>query len=193
MSVLEKLKEELKKTLGLLVTPTSEEFNNQPEIKVSDMAVGAKVEFVNSDGTLSPALDGEYTIDKDVIEVKDGLIVSINGETETTPVDTKPKDENMADTSVTDAMQVQIDALKAETESLKSVIEEIKQSIVDDATKDQTMSADFGNQLSVLNETIKTLLKMPSEFSKTSNDNVVKDSKEEKMKEYIKILSSNKK
>lgn len=192
MSVLEKLKEELKKTLGLLVTPSDEKFANQPELKVSDMVIGGKVETVNSDGTLAPVMDGEYTIGEDMIEVKEGLIVSINGETETVDTNEVPKDENMADTSITDALRSEVDALKAETENLKTALEELKKAMQDDTAQEQTMSADFNNQLSALNETIKTLVTMPVEFSKTSNNNVVKDTKDEKMKEYLKILASTK-
>ena len=73
---LKTLKEELKKALALFSA------DNQPALKVSDMVIGGKVEIPDAEGTLSDAPDGEYTVDKDVIEVKDGQITSINGNKE---------------------------------------------------------------------------------------------------------------
>lgn len=176
MTVINKIKEELKKTLGLLNND-----GTQPQIQVSDMVVGGKVEVVNPDGTLSPAPDGEYTVDKDVIEVKDGQITSVNGAEETAPADKKAPEEKMAAPD----MQSEIDALKAETESLKAAIAELKKAIEDDkaedAAEDQKMSAEFSKQISDLNETLKVLAAMPSEFSKTNQSPIVQDVKEAKI------------
>ena len=188
MTAIQKIKEELKKI--------SEMFSSsEPEIKVSEMVVGGKVEMVNTDDSLSDAPDGEYTVDKDVIVVKDGQIVSINGETETKPVeeeqaadDVPTEDPAKEDNSMAE-LKAEVDALKAETETLKAAVEELKGAMV----KDEAMSAEFTAQLNTLNETMKAIAVMPAEFSKTSTNTVVKDSKDDKIKAYAKILASNKK
>jgi len=185
---------EIQKTISMLSG-----FSSESELKVSDMVIGGKVEKVNSDGSLAPVEDGEYTIEKDLLVVKDGLIVSINGETEMKPKDEAPKEEEkLEDVPVEDPApendwKTEVEALKAETESLKVTIEEIKKVMAENTVEEQKMSADFTAEIAKLNETLKVVATTPAEFSKTSTNNVVKDSKEDKMKEYARILNSNKK
>lgn len=192
------IKDELKKTLGLL---TDENFaaDQTNDVKVSDMVVGGKVEAISASGALAPAPNGTYQIDKDEIVVKDGLIVSINGDKGAN----SNADENLADVTPADeaaetpaddakeendnakamaAMQTEIDSLKADVESLKSAI-------ADDASSEQNMSADFTAQFTALNETLKTLMGTPAEFSRTTDNNIVKDSKDEKMFEFAKAFA----
>jgi hypothetical protein len=186
---------EVQKTMAVLAG-----FSSEPsDLKVSDMVIGGKVEMVNSDGSLSPAQDGEYTIDNDVIVVKDGLIVSINGETETNPRDEAPKqEENLAEDAPVDEpvkqddLKAEVEALKAETENIKAMVEELKAALASKNEAEQKMSADFAAEIAALNETLKIVATTPAEFSKTSTNNVVKDSKEDKMKEYARILKSSK-
>lgn len=184
-----KIKDELKKTLSLLMAEQA------PEVKVSDMVIGGKVEVVNSDGSLSDAPDGEYTVDKDVIEVKDGLIVSINGEK--APKEDAPVEEAKMDEAPTDApvdpnadLKAEVEALKAETESLKAAIQEIKDAMAGNADAEQKMSEQFSKQVEDLNATIKTLMDMPAEFSKTNESVKVKDDKEAKKNAWSAILAS---
>lgn len=173
---IKKLKEEIKRILFAA---------SQPELKVSEMVIGGKVEVINSDGSLSPAEDGEYTIDKDVLVVKDGQIVSINGETETAPVEEEQAAE--ADAPVVEDVpadadwKAEVDALKAETETLKAAIEELKKAMEDDKASEQTMSAEFSKQLTELTNVFKVAINTPFEFSKTNQSAIEKEAKENKM------------
>jgi hypothetical protein len=193
MTVKEKIKDVLK-ALGAFA-------ENQPELKISEVAIGGKVEVINADETLAPAPDGEYTTeDKDVITVKDGFIVLINGEKgEEEKVADEPAEE-LAEEEVKEEeapveadWKAEVDALKAETEALKAAVEELQKGLADKSEAEEKMSADFSKQLTDLTETLKVLSVMPAEFSKTSSNNLVTDSKDEKMKAYARIIASNKK
>ena len=183
MNLATKIKEELKKTLGMLLAD-----NTQPQLQISDMVVGGKVEIINPDGTLSPAPNGEYTVDKDAIEVKDGQITSVNGVEEKAPTDNKTPEEKLADTPVDNSstdLKAQVDALKVETTDLKAAIEELKNSIAtdkaEDDAEDKKMSAHLSKQFNDLNETLKFLANLPGEFSKTNQSPIEKDVKESKI------------
>ncbi len=165
------------------------------EIKLSDKAVGAKVELVNSDSSLSTAPDGDYEMeDGTKFTVKDGLITEYNGDKGEAKVTAEETKVEAADAPVSDApnevadLKAQVEALKAETESIKATIEEVKAMCGKYAeAKDQ--SVEFSKQLETINETLKGLIKTPAEFSKTTTNNVVKDSKEEKMNDLARVFA----
>src|SRR5690348_2950449 len=119
MTLIQKVKDEIKKTLNMVNEDSFEENQPAPELQISELVVGGKVEVINSDGSLSPAPDGTYKVDDNEIEVKDGLIESINGEKET-PKETAPVDNSNEDFSK------QITELKSEFDAIKSFADEQK-------------------------------------------------------------------
>lgn len=180
----------LKALIPILVNTSKkleEQFADAPkiysasELHISDKQVGGKVELVGGDGKLQPAPDGDYQLeDGTKFTVSGGLIVSIEGET------TPPTDVKAADTT-----QTEIDTLKSEIEAIKTSIEDIKKMIADDAAKDdaeQETTNQFKAQLQELTNTIKSLAKIPAEFSKTSENNYVKDEKEAQKIELASIF-----
>jgi len=204
------IKDELKKTLKLLLADQSQ------QLQISDLSVGGKVEIINADGSLSPAPDGEYQVDDNSIVVKDGQIVSVNGQTDgnTNPDgDSNPVQEEMknptpetpaeeaAETPADDAKEEndttnKLESMQAEIDALKAIVKSWQDAQTEKDAKDaseQKMSADVVNELNTLNQTIKTLIGIPAEFSKTSKSNIVADSKDEKLKEYARIIAATKK
>lgn len=176
-----KIKEELKKTLGLL------EAEPATELKVSEMVIGGKVESVNADGTLSEVADGEYKVGEDVIEVKAGQIVSINGEKEKeeeAPAEAEKEMEEEIPTEeapATEGWKEALEAYKAELDGLKLEIETLKEALGASKEIEEKMSAEFSKQLGDLNETLKVIANTPAEFSKTNQSPLEKDAKERKL------------
>lgn len=181
MSKFKTLVTELKKILSDI--PVQETMSVSAEdLVISDLKVGGKVEAKDSEGNVIPAPDGEYTIGSDLIVVKDGLIESLNGETEAAPEE--QMDETPAPTE--NDVQSQIDEIKADIESIKSSIEDLKNSVVS-VSKDD--SNKFTIQVKELNDSIKALMETPAEFSKTNKTNAYKEAKEIKMNEWSKVLA----
>jgi len=184
MSKFQNIVKELKKFLADI--PQEQEFNvSADDLVISEMKVGGKVEAKDAEGNVIPVPDGEYTVGEDVIVVKDGMIVSLNGETEEAPA------EQMADDAPTDepakeddGVQEKLDAMQKEIDELKASIESMKV----EASKEET----FSKQVEKLTDSIKMLMSMPAEFSKTNESIVVKDSKEQKIKEYARMLAESK-
>jgi hypothetical protein len=192
MTVYQKIKEALSNALKF-----AEETHKESELQISEVALGGKVELVNPDGTLSPAPDGEYTVGENTFTVRDGFIVELNGE----KADEQPKDETPSENSKPEQEMAEepkqgnpaqeqpneIADLKAQLEAQAQAIEELKQAIASmqeaigqNETKESEMSAQFSNQLTELNDTLKQLAAMPAEFSKTNTSNRTKDSNKQK-------------
>ena len=116
-----------------------------------DMEVGLEV-FVDGDAGLTPAPDGEYTIDDNIILVEGGKIVEIKEKpleqpmepVVETPIETpmqkeekpeeKPMEEPMEPSieelkNLIEEQKSMIETLKSENENLKSEIEELKKKL----------------------------------------------------------------
>ncbi|MFT3908317.1 MAG: XkdF-like putative serine protease domain-containing protein [Ferruginibacter sp.] len=166
------------------------------EIKVSDMVVGGKVEVVGEDGSLQPAPDGEMDYNGHKLEIKDGLIVSIDGD----KGEDKPAEE-MADAPVEDAPveDKPKDDMQAQIDELKSAIAEINKKLDAqnaDTSKMEEMAAQFTKQIDQLNETIKAILHTPAEQFKAQSTNrleTLKNEKAAKVDNWMKLLASAKK
>jgi hypothetical protein len=167
------------------------------ELKVSEVAIGGKVEIVDGEGNLQPAPDGEYQYGEDVLTVKDGLIEAINGEgkqEETPAEEIEAAEETPAEEPAQDEPKAndELEAVKAELEKLKAEIAEIKAAISGAATKEemaaikQEVDASYGE----MNRTLATVISTPAQFSQTSNNNVVKDSKDEKTNALISMINN---
>ena len=118
-----------------------------------DMEVGLEV-FVDGDEGLTPAPDGEYTVNESIVVVEGGKIVSITEkpleqpietpeepmekeekpeekmeETIETPIDTpeEPSIEELK--NLVEEQKTMIEQLKSENETLKSEIEELKKKL----------------------------------------------------------------
>jgi hypothetical protein len=180
-----KLNTELKKLKELLKTAFDKlPDGTEAEMKIDNFAIGEKAEVVNTDGTLAPAPDGEYTnADGVKYTVKDGLIDSIDGQfaEEEKPVEQTATPEN--------DFKTQLEAQAQEIADLKAKLETLETKMASDKEEETTLSENFSNQLKELNDSIKILATIPAEFSKTSTNNTVKDNKEDKLKELQRILS----
>lgn len=192
--MLKEIKKELVKFLSIL---KSENFDvtelAEDAVKISERKVGGKVELIGTDGTLSNAPDGDYKIGDFSFTVKAGLIDSIEGENKPAEED-KPAEEKLADEPVTENTPVEdnsvkdaIAALQEETASIKQDIESIKAMLAEFAGKSDV--EDFKSEVVKLNKTIEKLARIPSEFSKTSNSNIVKDKQEDKINQFLKIFN----
>ena len=100
-----------------------------------DMEVGLEV-FVDGDAGLTPAPDGEYTVDESIVVVEGGKIVSITEKPIEQPIDNpeepmqkeeKPEEKPMENLEEpTEPMEPTIEELKNLIEEQKSMIETLK-------------------------------------------------------------------
>ena len=112
-----------------------------------DMEVGLEV-FVDGDEGLTPAPDGEYTIDDNIILVEGGKIVEIKEKPLEQPIETpietpmqnEEKPEEKIETPIDnpsieelknliEEQKTMIESLKSENETLKAEIEELKKKL----------------------------------------------------------------
>jgi hypothetical protein len=188
--------EAIKNLTAALAEEVSAKEYAETEVKISEKAVGGKVELIDGDGNLAPVPDGDMKVsgDDNVYTVKDGQISAINGEVpseeapkEEPPVEAAedaPAEEAPADETKPNE---EIDALKADVEALKAAIAEMQNMIASFASKDEVAS--FNSQLENLNQTLKAVAKMPVEFSKTNNNTVVKESDKQSQKKLKELFS----
>ena len=144
-----------------------------------NMEVGLEV-FVDGDAGLTPAPDGEYTVDENIVVVEGGKIVEIKEKPIEQPVETpietpmqneeKPvekPEEKMEEPSTepTEPMEPtieelknlieeqksMIETLKAENETLKSEIEDLKKKL--EAPLAQSAEEEFKNEKTIEKET----------------------------------------
>ena len=131
-----------------------------------DMEVGLEV-FVDGDEGLTPAPDGEYTVNESIVVVEGGKIVEIKEKPLEQPVETpetietpmqeeeKPMEnleeptEPMEPTieelkNLIDEQKAMIESLKSENENLKSEIEDLKKKLEEPSA--QSAEEDFKNQ-----------------------------------------------
>lgn len=197
------LKKELVKTFKNILNVYFEKVYTSDEIKISAKEVGGKVEMIGADGTLSVAPDGDYVMDDGFsFSVKDGLIVSIVGEEqpveEVAAGDYKDKEDKVSgDTEDVKAEEVEIE-IDPEKEEMKKQIAELYKmfeelySMLDgikiDASKKNEAITQFSKEISDLNNNIKTLAKVPVEFSKTSKNNVIEETREQKLMDVARLI-----
>lgn len=203
------LKKELLKTLKNIVGIYFDKVYAPNELHISQKEVGGKVELVSADGTLAPAPDGAYVMEDGFsFEVKDGQIASIVDGNDAAPTDqvkaaSQPADDTGIDTedAGVDKEDDQTDkeddaddkALLQKITELEAKIDALTQAIADINAKPVAASKDevnaFAKQFEELNANIKTLAKVPVEFSKTTTSNIVKDNKEQKLIELARMLA----
>ena len=121
-----------------------------------DMEVGLEV-FVDGDEGLTPAPDGEYTVEESIVVVEGGKIVEIKEKPIEQPIDTpietpmqeeeKPEEkmetpiDNPEEPSIEELknlieeQKTMIETLKSENESLKAEIEELKKKLEEPLAK----------------------------------------------------------
>ena len=89
-----------------------------------DFVVGAKVQVMAEDGTLTNAPDGEHTLEGGkVITIKDSVIVLEKEAEEEKPV------EEVVEQSINDELKKELATLKAELEKIKSEKVELKSKV----------------------------------------------------------------
>lgn len=172
--MLNQIKNELIKALSTLKGQKFEEELPSDTVKVSERVVGGKVEIIQPDGTLETAPDGEYELsDGFKFIVKDGVIASIDGETEEMEVE-QPNDNQSN-------VEGEIATLKDEIAAIKEAIAALTQNSA--STQEvQKFQAEFEK----LNETLLKLAKLPTQFSQVNPSNVVKDKTEDKLMDFVK-------
>jgi len=186
MSKFKDLIEQFKKTLANIHTEDAFTVSAE-DLVISEMKIGGKVEAKDTEGNVVPAPNGEYTVGSDVIEVKDGFIVTLNGDKEAAPEEQMADEAPAEDTPDVAALQAQVDSMATEIETLKAAIEEMKKTMSADTSKEDAEK--FSKQLQELNDTIKLLITTPAEFSKTNESIVVKDDKEVRTNEWTSALA----
>ena len=94
-----------------------------------DLEVGLEV-FVDGDEGLTPAPDGEYTIDDNIILVEGGKIVEIKEkpleQPIDTPIETPMQEEEKPEENLEEPMEPSIEELKNLIEEQKTMIENLK-------------------------------------------------------------------
>ena len=94
-----------------------------------DMEVGLEV-FVDGDEGLTPAPDGEYTVDESIVVVEGGKIVEIKEkpieQPIDTPIETPMQEEEKPEEKMEEPMEPSIEELKNLIEEQKSMIENLK-------------------------------------------------------------------
>ena len=94
-----------------------------------DLEVGLEV-FVDGDEGLTPAPDGEYTIDDNIILVEGGKIVEIKEkpieQPIDTPIETPMQEEEKPEENLEEPMEPSIEELKNLIEEQKTMIETLK-------------------------------------------------------------------
>ena len=94
-----------------------------------DMEVGLEV-FVDGDEGLTPAPDGEYTVDESIVVVEGGKIVEIKEkpieQPIDTPIETPMQEEEKPEENLEEPMEPSIEELKNLIEEQKSMIENLK-------------------------------------------------------------------
>lgn len=168
---------------------------NPDELNISERVVGGKVELINQDGTLSVLPDGDYELsDGFKFTVKEGLISAIEGEdpveeteqpeemAEDAPVEEAPKEDGLAE------LKAETEAIKAEVEALKQALAELMEASAGNAKKEDVEN--FSSEVTKLTDTIMKLAKIPAAPTKTNQSNVVKDSTDTKMMEFVKMFHS---
>lgn len=160
------------------------------ELKVSEVAVGGKVEMVDGEGNLIPASDGVYEYGGHSLEVRDGVIVSVDGDkpAEEAPGQNSAQEVKEEMSEEASALPSEIESLKAETAELRKMIDEMKNAVAEFATQKDVNH--FSAHVLELTDLIKKLANVPAEFSKTSTNNVVKDSKDEKLTDVTRIINN---
>jgi hypothetical protein len=197
------LKKELVKTFKSLLGVYFAEVLTYDSVRISDKSVGSKVQKVNSQNELEDLADGDYTMDDGfAFTVKDGLISSIVGVEDeimsedevpstgsTESVVTEPQtEEEMAKKEdeyiKKEDMSAYEDRLKAIEDTLLAVTEMVNK-IKEDKSVEQ-----FSKVVSDLNENIKTLAKVPVQFSKTTKEQAVTEDNGDKLFDLAKIIGT---
>ncbi|MET0462291.1 MAG: hypothetical protein ABW007_04030, partial [Chitinophagaceae bacterium] len=194
MNLLQEIKN-LKKLLLGEQAPTELKKWSDSEIKVSDKAVGGKVELINADGSLSDAPDGDYELeDGTVLTVKGGVIEAVNGEK---PEEAPAEEVEAAEETASDAPSEEAPAeddkdqkiadLEAAVAALVQEISDIKSALSGSASKEDVQG--FAKELGSLNAILAKLAKIPVESSKTNQDNRLKYQFEDSKMQLAAILA----
>jgi hypothetical protein len=205
------IKTELVKTLQNLMNVYFGKVYTDSELKVSAKEVGSKVEIISADGSLQDAPDGDYVMtDGFSFSVKDGLIVSIVGQEAPVVEEVEAGDENEKASGSTETIEVksedeietepevdsEMEAMKEKVVSLEQRLASIEEMLLQmqmQKESDTKAIEQFNTTVSELNSHIKTLAKVPVEFTKTSRTPQVEEDKTSKLSKLAEIFASNKK
>ena len=108
-----------------------------------DMEVGLEV-FVEDDAGLTPAPDGEYTVDESIVVVEGGKIVEIKEKPLEQPIDTPIETPMQEEEKPEEKMETPIDNPEEPSiEELKNLIEEQKTMIENLKVENETLKAEI--------------------------------------------------
>lgn len=114
-----------------------------------------------------------------------------NQETEDPASEDPNQDDDAEDDSAIEDQQNQsIQDLQTRVAALESAIQQLMESITSAQAQQSEEAKAFTKQVEDLNSNLKALVKIPAEFSKTSNTPKVKDNRDEKIKELSRIMAS---
>lgn len=183
---------QLKKMLGLFneeAEANLAKIYQEDEIKISAFEVGGKVELIDGNGELTVAPDGDYELaDGSKFSVKDGLIESIEGQEAPEESTTEDVEVVAEEAPAEEAPQEdsKVAELEAKVARLETEIAEIKK-LLEGTDAD---NAEFLNQMTELNKNMALLAETPAQFSQVNKSQKEKESREEKLSAFAKILGS---
>lgn len=157
------MKTKLLKLAKMLLNLKMVESDKGTLIIESDLAVGVEVSIEDAEGNVIPAQDGEYIIDNQKVEIKDGKIESIEV-IEPTP---EPEPEPMAEEPTPEPTPEPIKENKPDEKDLK--IEELEGLLKDRDAVIEELTAKIKELEDKLNKPVEEPVKMSATVQEKSN------------------------
>lgn len=157
------MKTKLLKLAKMLLNLKMVESDKGTLIIESDLAVGVEVSIEDAEGNVIPAEDGEYIIDNQKVEIKDGKIESIEV-IEPTP---KPEPEPMAEEPTPEPTPEPIKENEPDEKDLK--IEELEGLLKDRDAVIEELTAKIKELEDKLNKPVEEPVKMSATVQEKSN------------------------
>ena len=119
-----------------------------------DMEVGLEV-FVDGDEGLTPAPDGEFTVDDNIVVVEGGKIVEIREKPIEQPVETPMENEEKPEEKMEETIETPFDTPEEPSiEELKNLVEEQKTKIENLKAENETLKSEIEDLKKKLEEPI---------------------------------------
>lgn len=157
------MKTKLLKLAKMLLNLKMVESDKGTLIIESDLAVGVEVSIEDAEGNVIPAQDGEYIIDNQKVEIKDGKIESIEV-IEPTP---EPEPETMAEEPTPEPTPEPIKENEPDEKDLK--IEELEGLLKDRDAVIEELTAKIKELEDKLNKPVEEPVKMSATVQEKSN------------------------
>lgn len=160
-----KMKTKLLKLAKMLLNLKMVESDKGTLIIESDLAVGVEVSIEDAEGNVIPAEDGDYIIDNQEVEIRDGKIESIETIEPEQPEQPKPTDEPeaMAEEPATEEATNEPDEKDLRIEELEGLLKD-RDAIIEELTA----------KLKELEEKLNQPVEEPVKMSATAKEKITK-------------------